>query len=699
MTAESPVDLLPMPAVYRSALRVRAVFWGKACGLCLVLALQWLLDRFVSPIPLAGPISIVILVALAPIIAVALWPGQVPAWALLLTFGVEIATLTIGIHLAGGLDQVSSPLLYPVIIALAGLLLSERAAALATAAAVAAYNLMAWAEYVGWLPHRLPFSRPPDRQAATAIGVSLYLVLFGLLVNFTVSRLRLLYDRLEKLRRQAVLALARRLEQPLYTIQDNARRLMLDDAGQREDAQRALSAAAAGALSLIHDVLDRGRIDERLAASANPGQAPAGARALALSGDARLVYGVKAALLVLLLVFVWALRWFVSPTTLAAAISAAILLALLPTLAVLACRAPVPRWLWFSGLAADVTATSTGIHFGGGVDQVSGPILYTVIIGLAGLLVSERAAIFTFALSVAQYASVAWAEYTGLLAHRVAYWRPPDRQLATVIMVSVYLALFTWLVSITIRQVRAVYRRAEDVRRETVSALSHDLKTPLGIVHGFAEMTANATEEERAGISEAVLRAARQALDLIHNTLDAAAIEGRGILPRVQAVDLGLLVAGIVEQYTPLAAARGVRLQFDNRESLLARVDPRLAGRAIGNLLSNAIKHGGSGGIVEVSVELEGDAAAVHVRDHGPGIPAEKVGQLFRKYGRIEGGAAPVEGTGLGLYIARRFAEAHGGGIAVDSCPGKGCRFTLRLPGARAPDLQDAPPGSHRRSQ
>ncbi|MGH3046861.1 MAG: sensor histidine kinase, partial [Gaiellaceae bacterium] len=101
------------------------------------------------------------------------------------------------------------------------------------------------------------------------------------------------------------------------------------------------------------------------------------------------------------------------------------------------------------------------------------------------------------------------------------------------------------------------------------------------------------------------------------------------------------------------------------------------------NLLSNAVKYTVAGDEVEVTAANEDGAVAVSVSDHGPGIPREEQRLIFEKFGRVNQGGKAKPGAGLGLFIARSIAEAHGGSLEVLSEPGAGATFTLRLPLAR----------------
>ncbi|HUI26268.1 MAG TPA: HAMP domain-containing sensor histidine kinase [Candidatus Kryptonia bacterium] len=393
----------------------------------------------------------------------------------------------------------------------------------------------------------------------------------------------------------------------------------------------------------------------------------------------RAVYLTKIAVLVTILVAVWSTKWFVSPSMPATPITLLVLLALIPTVAV-AAVAKVPPSLLVASFAADIVAITAGIHFGGGIDQVSAPLLYTAVIGLVGLVWSERGAFAAAAISAAAYAAMVWAEHAGLLAHLVADSRPPDRQAATVIMVGVYLLVMAWLIAYVVGQIHASYGRAEQLRVESVSALSHDLKNPLAIIHGYAEMIQDAGGDERIDYARRIQRSVQQALDLVRNVLDASAIDAKPISPDRVPLNLNELAGQACEHYRPAADAKGVRLSTVFAMGLPAiEADPQLLSRAIGNLVSNAVKYTDQGGGVEMVTGMNGTAVTITVRDTGTGIAQAEISQLFEKHSPATS-AKRSGGTGLGLYIVRRIAEAHGGTIAVDSAVGRGSTFVLALP-------------------
>lgn len=392
------------------------------------------------------------------------------------------------------------------------------------------------------------------------------------------------------------------------------------------------------------------------------------------------IFPIKALLLAFILGSLWLVRWFISPTTLAAQITLAGCLALIPALVVSFGPEPPPGRLLVVSLMADVLALTACIHYGGGVDQVSGPLLYSLIIGLAGMLLSAAAAYVTAALSVFSYSAVVWAEYAGWLPHRVAYSRPPDRQVATVLMVSVYLWVFAWLVSFVSRQVRSSYQRAAAARAEAVSALSHDLKSPLATIHGYATMIESAASAEALSYAQRIAATAHDALDLVRNVLDATASEQRPLRPECEPVHLPELIAQVAEQHRFMAEARGIEVvvEADGGDLTLA-ADRRMVGRAVGNLLSNALKYSRRGERVTIRAVRKAGQLVLSVQDTGCGIDPVAQDRLFQPFSRIHGGR-DAEGTGLGLYIVRRIAEAHGGAVDVDSAPGRGSVFRIVLP-------------------
>jgi signal transduction histidine kinase len=166
---------------------------------------------------------------------------------------------------------------------------------------------------------------------------------------------------------------------------------------------------------------------------------------------------------------------------------------------------------------------------------------------------------------------------------------------------------------------------------------------------------------------------------LIGDVLDTSQIEAGTFSYSFTDVDLGRLVQDAVS--SAQIGQDEVRVVADVRGTLPAiRGDRERLRQVLSNLIDNAVKYSAVGDAVEVTAKPENGSVLIAVRDHGPGIAHDQQGVIFEKFGRAEvpGGSKP--GTGLGLFIARSIAEAHGGTLEVESHPEKGATFTLTLP-------------------
>jgi signal transduction histidine kinase len=394
----------------------------------------------------------------------------------------------------------------------------------------------------------------------------------------------------------------------------------------------------------------------------------------------RAIYVTKATAMGAILALFWITKLCVFQALPAGRDTVIILFALVPTLAVVAWRDDEPPRLLAASIVGDIVAVTAGIYIGGGVDNTSGPLLYALVIVLAGLVLSEPANYLAAAGSALAYSVMVWAEHRGWLAHLVPYAKPPDDALATVVIVNVYLVLVAWVASFAIRQMRAVYVHAEAMRDEAVSALSHDLKSPLAIIRSCAELVEEDPAVDRADYLRRIRHTAQQALDLVRNVLDAAAIESRQMTPRPEPVRLNELVQQVAGLYQIVADRKHIRLVTElAAEMPLIHADGELLSRALGNLVSNAIKYTAQSGSVRLRTAAADSTVSVAVVDDGPGISEADQAELFHKYRRTAA-ARGTEGTGLGLYIVSQIVAAHGGNVTIDSRPGHGSAFTVVLP-------------------
>ena len=234
-------------------------------------------------------------------------------------------------------------------------------------------------------------------------------------------------------------------------------------------------------------------------------------------------------------------------------------------------------------------------------------------------------------------------------------------------------------------------QRTEQLRRNMVADVAHELRTPLSNIQGHLEAirdgllpTEPATFDS---ILEEVLLLARLVEDLQELTLaDAGQLT---LIP--QPADLADITRRAAAAAQPPAEARGLTIETDlPSQPAIVDVDPERIGQVLRNLLSNAITHTSAGGRITVDLKDEGHALRLSVADTGAGIPPEDLPYVFERFYRVDRSRVRATGgAGLGLTIAKRLVEAHGGTIGVESELGKGSRFTLTLPKNASPLTHD----------
>ena len=233
------------------------------------------------------------------------------------------------------------------------------------------------------------------------------------------------------------------------------------------------------------------------------------------------------------------------------------------------------------------------------------------------------------------------------------------------------------------RQLRA----ANQAKSEYLSRMSHELRTPLNAILGFAQLLEleDLREQQRENLHY-ILSAARHLLGLINEVLDIAAIEAGRLALTLEPVAVADVVAEAVGLVRPLADQHGILLA-SQPPSCDAHVegDRQRLKQILLNLASNAVKYNHQGGSVQLDCEeVAGGRLRIKVRDTGPGIPTASIQRLFVPFERLENGQA-VEGTGLGLPLSRRLAEAMGGTLELTTAVGQGSTFWVELPIAGDP--------------
>ncbi|MGE0453236.1 MAG: two-component regulator propeller domain-containing protein [Vicinamibacteria bacterium] len=230
---------------------------------------------------------------------------------------------------------------------------------------------------------------------------------------------------------------------------------------------------------------------------------------------------------------------------------------------------------------------------------------------------------------------------------------------------------------------REIAQRANGVKTEVLSIAAHDLKNPLQMIQGYAELA-----EQKAGADASLLEfvrtiqaSVRRMLELIDQLLDTAALEAGRIPLRQELVDLQALAREVVEVNRSAALQKGQQLALDDGAAALVRGDEGRLYEVLENLLNNAIKYSPLGAPIRVRVTQSGSRVCCAVEDSGPGLSEQDRERLFGRFQRLT--AKPTAGesaTGLGLAIVKELVELHGGSVRAESDgPGKGSRFVIEL--------------------
>jgi two-component system phosphate regulon sensor histidine kinase PhoR len=228
-------------------------------------------------------------------------------------------------------------------------------------------------------------------------------------------------------------------------------------------------------------------------------------------------------------------------------------------------------------------------------------------------------------------------------------------------------------------------RRLETIRRDFVANVSHELKTPLTSVGGFAETLLDDAlpAPQRKQFAETILTNTRRMQRIVDDLLDLSRIESGGWVPNPQMVDVASVAADATTRAKSVADEKNVALDVEiNDNAREAYADPTALRQVLSNLAENAIRHTFSGRVT-VFTDPEENGVWVGVKDTGIGIAAEHLPRIFERFYRADRARSRDEGgTGLGLAIVRHLVEAHGGSVKAESQPGRGTTVSAFFPSA-----------------
>ncbi len=229
------------------------------------------------------------------------------------------------------------------------------------------------------------------------------------------------------------------------------------------------------------------------------------------------------------------------------------------------------------------------------------------------------------------------------------------------------------------------FRQAQEMQNVFISTISHELKTPVALIKGYAatlrrddvEWDADTVREYSTVIEEE----ADRLTSLIENLLTASKLQAeQSMVLNVGEVHLDELTARSAERFSTQSPKHKIGLRFPKQFPSIPGDSTRLR-QVIDNLIGNALKYSPDGGKIDVSGKVEKNTVSVSVRDEGVGISEADQEHIFTRFYRVDGALSRrTQGTGLGLYLAKAIIDAHYGRLTVESKPGKGSTFTFTLP-------------------
>jgi signal transduction histidine kinase len=233
-------------------------------------------------------------------------------------------------------------------------------------------------------------------------------------------------------------------------------------------------------------------------------------------------------------------------------------------------------------------------------------------------------------------------------------------------------------------QKNKLLQQVEELKTNFISMMSHDLKTPIARIQGMTEVilqdevTLSSTQREAV---DTIKGSSDDLLKFINSILQYGRIESQGVELHKQSKDINLLLQDVIKKHEFLARVKKIKIKTELEPMFPIQIDVDLMKQVFSNLIENAIKYSHEESAVTVRTKEEGDKLVVEIEDHGVGIPADDLPNIFMKFFRSHNvKTSTIKGTGLGLYLANYFVELHKGRIKVTSETEKGSVFRVELP-------------------
>jgi signal transduction histidine kinase len=223
------------------------------------------------------------------------------------------------------------------------------------------------------------------------------------------------------------------------------------------------------------------------------------------------------------------------------------------------------------------------------------------------------------------------------------------------------------------------------MKNNFTQSVSHELRSPLGIIYGHAELLASESlgelNDEQRQSSQIIMRRVLMLTNLVEDLTALLAAETQEL--RREDIDTTMLIYSLLADYQMRAEDLEITLEAEIAEPIpWIRGDSTHLRRVFDNLVSNAFKYTPAGGTIILRLRAEREDVHIEVADSGEGIPEDKIGRVFERFYQVEGGSTRRhKGTGLGLTLVKEIVEAHRGTVTVKSESGKGTTFTILIPG------------------
>lgn len=241
--------------------------------------------------------------------------------------------------------------------------------------------------------------------------------------------------------------------------------------------------------------------------------------------------------------------------------------------------------------------------------------------------------------------------------------------------------------AVAFNEMKTQVNQAQQSQRDFLANVSHDLKTPLTSIQGYAQAILDGAAKDPKRAATIIYEEAERLNRLVTQLTDLARVEAGRFSLHLTAIDLGQMVTSVAQSLAVMADKKHISLEIDAPSMPSVAADGDRFSQVLNNLISNAIKYTPDGGNVWVKTRAVEGGVEVSIADNGVGIPEKDLPRIFERFYQVDKARGPSRGTGLGLAIVKEIIQAHGGKIEVQSVEGRGSRFSVWMPSPTAPTV------------